>query len=68
MNETEIPDLRMARFLPDQVMAGGLTMAPGTYDFTVEFYAGNNLVSTKTFTGVDVRAGMPNIVFAACAF
>lgn len=68
VNETEIPDLRMARFLPDQVMAGGLTMAPGTYDFTVEFYAGNNLVSTKTFTGVDVRAGMPNIVFAACAF
>lgn len=67
VNETEIPDLRMARFLPDQVMAGGLTMAPGTYDFTVEFYAGSNVVSTRTFTGVQVSAGRPNVVFASCA-
>ncbi len=67
VNETEIADIRMARFLPDQVMAGGMTVDPGTYDFTVEFYSGNTVVDTETFENVTVTPGMANVVFASCA-
>lgn len=66
VDDTEIPDLRMGRFLPDSVMAGGMTLSPGVYDFTVTFRTGYGDV-TRVYRGVEVSPNRPNIVFATCA-
>ena len=66
VDDTEIPDLRMGRFMPDSVMAGGMTLEAGVYDFTVTFRTGYGDV-TRVFRGVEVAPDRPNIVFASCA-
>lgn len=66
VNETEIPDIRMARFLPDTVCVGGLTLDPGVYDFTMTFHTASGDV-VKTFNGVEVSDRNLNVVFASCA-
>ncbi len=66
VNETEIPDIRMARFLPDTVCVGGLTLDPGVYDFTMTFHTASGDV-VKTFNCVEVSDRNLNVVFASCA-
>lgn len=66
VDSTEIADTRMARFLPDKVWAGGMSLTPGIYDFTITY-----VTSEGSFTAVreDVRVandGEPNLVVSTC--
>ncbi len=56
---TETADLRCANYFPARADAGGLTVDPGNYDITLEFYRtkGGKLMYRKTFKNVSVQAG-----------
>lgn len=56
---TETADLRMSSYFPARADAGGLTVDPGTYDITMEFYQekGGKLVYRKKFKKVRVSEG-----------
>ena len=57
---TESADIRMSRFLPNRAYIGSIILEPGTYDVTVNYYSGRNLVQTKTNEAIEVRAGRLN--------
>ncbi|MBQ9538565.1 MAG: hypothetical protein IJU95_04785 [Treponema sp.] len=56
---TETADLRMSRYFPARADAGGLTVEPGRYDITMEFYQekGGRLMYRKKFKNVSVKEG-----------
>ncbi len=56
---TETADLRMASYFPARADAGGLTVDPGTYDITLEFFQerGGKLMYRKKFKNVKVQEG-----------
>ncbi|MBP5464617.1 MAG: hypothetical protein J6Y13_05530 [Treponema sp.] len=56
---TETADLRMSSYFPARADIGGLTVDPGTYDITMEFYQekGGKLMYRKKFKNVKVQAG-----------
>jgi len=55
-------DLRMGSFLPGNAWVGGINLSPGTYSFTVNYYSGNTLVSSRQFKNQKVEAGKLNLV------
>ncbi len=56
---TEAADLRMSSYFPARADAGGLTVEPGRYDITMEFYQekGGKLMYRKKFKDVSVKEG-----------
>lgn len=66
INDTEIADVRMGRFLPDQVMAGGMTLDPGTYDFTI-IYRTSHREIVREYKAVEISNKKPNIIVSLCA-
>ncbi|MBQ3686395.1 MAG: hypothetical protein II932_01035 [Treponema sp.] len=56
---TETADLRMSSYFPARADVGGLTVDPGTYDITMEFYQekGGRLMYRKKFKNVRVQEG-----------
>ncbi|MCR5620373.1 MAG: hypothetical protein K6G18_00785 [Treponema sp.] len=56
---TETADLRMSSYFPARADAGGLTVEPGRYDITMEFYQtkGGKLMYRKKFKNVAVSEG-----------
>ncbi len=64
---TETADLRMSSYFPARADAGGLTVDPGKYDITMEFYQtkGGRLVYRKKFKNVSVQEGKLCLLEAA---
>ena len=56
---TETADLRMSSYFPARADIGGLTVDPGTYDVTMEFFQERNgkLLYRKKFKNVKVQEG-----------
>ncbi|MDR2094346.1 MAG: hypothetical protein LBP76_02370 [Treponema sp.] len=61
---SEAADIRSSRYFPDKAYAGGVTLAPGVYNITVNFYQGTSLLESVKRSGVKVEAGKTNIVEA----
>jgi hypothetical protein len=64
MEATEAADIRMSRYLPSRAYVGGINLDPGTYDVTVNFYSGRNIVSSVEHKDVNVRARGLNLIQA----
>lgn len=67
VNKTEVADTRMGQYLPARVSVAGLSLDPGTYDFTVTYKLSGGSDIVRTFTGVEVSEGKSNLIFASCA-
>ena len=61
VDASENADIRMARFLPNKAYIGSINLEPGTYNVTMNFYSGRNLVRSKTREDVVVRANNLNL-------
>jgi hypothetical protein len=64
-DKTEAADIRSSRYFPGRAYVGGLTLNPGTYDITINYYAGGRLVHSAARPAVQVAAGKLNLVEAA---
>jgi hypothetical protein len=62
----EILDTRMGRFFPSKAHCGGITLDPGTYTVTINYYAGNNLISADRRENVQVQEGKLNLIESVC--
>jgi hypothetical protein len=63
---SEKADLRISRYFPAKAYVGGITLNPGTYSYTVTYYAGNRVVNTYRQENVTIRAGGLNLAETAC--
>lgn len=59
---TEGADLRGCFFMPAFASAGEISVAPGTYDITVEYYRGDKLVNTDIRRDFKVEKGKLNLL------
>lgn len=64
LDATEGADIRMSRYLPAKAYIGGINLDPGTYDVTINFLSGGSNVATVEHSGVDVKAGVLNLIDA----
>jgi hypothetical protein len=62
---SEKADLRISRYFPAKAYVGGITLTPGTYSYTVTYYAGNRVVNTYRQKDVVIRAGGLNLAETA---
>ncbi len=64
---TESADTRISKYFPARADVGGLTVEPGTYNITMEFYRskGGKLVYRKTFKNIEVVPGKLCLLDAA---
>jgi hypothetical protein len=63
---SEGADIRMSRYFPDKAYIGGITVNPGSYPVTVNYYAGGSLVSSETKPNLEVKAGSLNLIEGFC--
>ncbi|MDR1466744.1 MAG: hypothetical protein LBI40_03920 [Treponema sp.] len=64
---SEQADLRMSRYFPGKAYAGGATLDPGIYIFTVNYYGVDGvLVESREYADVNVKAGALNLVESVC--
>jgi hypothetical protein len=64
---TERADLRISRYFPGKAHVGGITLDPGLYSVTVNYYATNDrLVAAYTYDAVEIRANTLNLIEAVC--
>ncbi|MDR1419780.1 MAG: hypothetical protein LBI86_05360 [Treponema sp.] len=63
-DKTESADIRSARYFPGKAYAGGITLAPGTYNVTINYYSGGSVVYSAARENVQVAAGKLNLVEA----
>jgi hypothetical protein len=64
---SEQADLRMSRYFPSEAVVGGITLDPGIYSFTVNYYGQNGgIVSSRRFTNVEIKANRLNLTEAIC--
>ena len=59
---SEAADIRMSRYLPSKAYIGGINIAPGTYNVTINFYSGSSVIAKVEHTDVSVKAGALNLV------
>jgi len=63
----ETADVRQCRYLPGMANAGGITLDPGVYSFSVQYLdAAGTVVKEEKFDSVEVRAGKPVLVESTC--
>jgi len=62
VDATESADIRMSRYLPSKAYIGSYTLAPGTYDIIVNYYANGNIVHTDLKQDYNVRIGNLNLM------
>ncbi|MCK9171383.1 MAG: hypothetical protein M0P01_13300 [Treponema sp.] len=63
----ETADVRQCRYLPGKSNAGGITLAPGMYSFTVQYLdSGGKILGEQKFNSVEVQAGKPVLVESVC--
>jgi len=58
---SERADLRMARYLPDRALIGGINLEPGSHTVQVHYYSGNFLIDQEVHT-VNVRPNALNLI------
>jgi hypothetical protein len=63
-DKTEAADTRSSRYLPGKAYAGGITLNPGAYNVTINYYSGTELVYSTEKSNVQVAAGRLNLVEA----
>jgi hypothetical protein len=64
---TEQADLRVSRYFPGKAYVGGITLDPGVYSVTVNYYAGNGrLIAAYSQGQVEIRANVLNLTEAVC--
>ena len=59
---SEGADIRMSRYLPNKVYVGNITLAQGTYDVTINYYAGNRLVNSESHRDVEIKRNTVNLL------
>jgi len=62
IDAVEAADIRMSRYLPNKAYVGGINVAPGTYNVTINFYAGSSIVAKAEYADFSVKAGTLNLV------
>ena len=62
-DKTEAAYIRSSRYLPGKAYAGGITLNPGTYTVTINYYSGDR-VAHSVEKSLDVAAGKLNLVEA----
>jgi tetratricopeptide (TPR) repeat protein len=60
--ETMQYDARMSRFFPDKALAGGITLDPGTYSFSVNYYIDDTLLKSNRYEHIAVKADKLNLI------
>jgi hypothetical protein len=64
---SEKADLRVSRYFPGDAYAAGITLDPGVYSFTVNYYdASGTVVGRFSKSGMRVDEGALNLVEAIC--
>jgi len=64
LEATEHADIRMSRYLPAKAYIGGIILEPGTYNITVNFYAGNTVISKEEYNNYTVKEKGLNLIDA----
>jgi hypothetical protein len=65
VDASEIADTRGARYFPGKAYAGGITVDPGKYTVTVNYYSGGTKIASEV-KEINAAAGQANIVEAFC--
>lgn len=64
---SEQADLRLSRYFPSKASVCGITLEPGVYSFTVEYYsASGSLIHSIKFIDQNIRANALNLSEAIC--
>jgi hypothetical protein len=60
---SEAADVRITRYFPARAYTAGVTLAPGTYSFTVNYYGlSGHVIAAYSFPQYQVKAGALNLV------
>jgi hypothetical protein len=65
-NASEQADVRIARYFPAYAYVGGITIDPGTYNVSVNFYGTGGLVSSELRRDVDIKERNLNLTEFIC--
>lgn len=63
---TETADVRQCSYLPKRADAGGVSVSPGTYSFTVQYYKGTQMTGQQRFENVRAEPGKAVLVESLC--
>jgi hypothetical protein len=64
---SEQADLRISRYFPGRALVGGITLDPGTYSYTVNFYDhSGSIIQSDRFLDVEIRNQGLNLTEALC--
>jgi hypothetical protein len=64
---SEQADLRISRYFPGMALVGGITLDPGTYSYTVNFYDhAGSVIQSKRFVDVEMRNQGLNLTEVLC--
>jgi hypothetical protein len=64
---SEQADLRISRYFPGRALVGGVTLDPGTYSYTVNFYGhSGNIIQRDRFENVEIRSRELNLTEVIC--
>ncbi|MDR3130936.1 MAG: hypothetical protein LBU18_05255 [Treponema sp.] len=64
---SERADLRISRYFPGRAYAGGITLDPGSYPVTVNYYAvDGQLIASRDYGEIEIRADRLNLIEAVC--
>lgn len=64
---SEQADLRLSRYYPSAAYVGGITLTPGTYSYTVNYYtASDKLIFSVPFENIAIREYKLNLSEAIC--
>jgi hypothetical protein len=64
---SEQADLRISRYFPAKAYIGGITLDPGVYSFSVNYYAGNgSLIASFKKENMEIRENRLNLAEAVC--
>jgi hypothetical protein len=64
---SEIADLRMSRYFPAKAYVGGITLQPGRYSFSVNYYSpGGRKIAAFRYDDIPVQPNKLNLVEVIC--
>ncbi|MCF0237288.1 MAG: hypothetical protein HUK24_01705 [Sphaerochaetaceae bacterium] len=66
VNSTEAANLNMGSLLPGNIVATGITIEPGVYDFTVKYKLNNGAIITDLISNYEVKSDALNLVVSKC--
>jgi len=62
MDLSERADTRMSRYLPDKAYIGGINLDPGVYSVIINYYSGNNIITSAEYRDVIVNQNALNLL------